>query len=528
MGPTVDVVEIRDLDGPNIFRLEPAIKIGLRFEYGEPRDELIRDIGDRVSAAHQLAGESPPQLLVHELDHSDELAVTFDWQWRRFSLTVARLACKPQYDLYDTSVVATLRERLHEDQMKDDSPTWIRDAQRTARCVGVTGTNGKTTTTRLVAHIAQVASKGVGWSSSTGVYINGEQVLDGDYSGPSGARRVLEDPHVDLGMLETARGGLLLRGLAYESNDVSVFLNVSADHLSLQGVETVETLAEVKGVVTRVTRPDGLVVLSADDPLVLAFRDRVKAPVLLFSQNPDSDAIRDHLAAGQQVIVSDGTSIEHRSSGGTVEIAKVTEIPITFGGAAPFMIENSMAAAGAALGLGFSLDEIREGLKTFRTDSSSNKGRLNVFEVAGRKAIVDYAHNDIGLRGLSRFSRKICPPGGALHLVIGTAGDRRDEDFLALGRIARREADFVYLKDTPGYFRGREPGDMPALMRQGFANSPGDARLVGEYEDEFAGFVAALARSRPGDLIAVMCQVDQDRIIAEIRSNGGHELSDFG
>ena len=517
---TVDVVEIRDLDGPNLFRLEPAIKIGLRFDDGEPRDTATQRIEERIAAAHRLTGQQPPQVLVHKVDHSDELAVTFDWHWRRFALTTARLACKPQYVLDDESVTETLHERLEDDRDNGRTPEWVRDEDRKTRSVGVTGTNGKTTTTRMLAHIAQVAGKGVGWSSSTGVYINGEQVLEGDYSGPSGARRVLEDPDVEFGMLETARGGLLLRGLAYESNDVSVFLNVSADHLSLQGIETIETLAEVKSVVVRVTRPDGLVVLSADDPLVLAYRDRVKAPVMLISQNPDSNAIQDHLNSGREVIVSDGNSIELRSAEGSVSIARVADIPITFGGAAPFMIENSMAAAAAALGLGFTLDEIRDGLTTFRSDSSSNKGRLNVFEVAGRRAVVDYAHNDTGLIGLSSFSKRICSPGGAFHLVIGTAGDRRDEDLVALGKIANREADFVYLKDTPGYLRGRDPGDMPELMRQGFKSGDGDARLMGDYEDECAAFVAALEESNRGDLIAVMCQVDQDRIINEIKAEG--------
>src|SRR5690606_22536289 len=158
-------------------------------------------------------------------------------------------------------------------------PELVTDDQRKIPAIGVTGTNGKTTTTRLLSHIIRCSGQVVGWCSSSGVYIDGDLVLDGDYTGPSGARRVLEDPRVDVAVLETARGGILLRGLGYESNDVGVMLNVSADHLDMQGVETIETLAEAKSVVVRVTKASGVVVLNADDPLVAAQRGHVKASV---------------------------------------------------------------------------------------------------------------------------------------------------------------------------------------------------------------------------------------------------------
>ncbi len=202
-------------------------------------------------------------------------------------------------------------------------------------------------------------------------------------------------------MLETARGGILLRGLAYESNDVGVFLNVSADHLSLQGVETLDSLAEVKGVVVRATRPDGLVVLNADDPLVLGYKNRVRAPVLLLSRNPDSDVIVSHTAGGGMAIVSDHDRLVLIQGQSVQPLIAVEHIPIAYGGAAPFMVENAMAAAGAAIGLGLNVDQIVDGLESFRSDSSSNKGRLNVFEVDGRTIVIDYAHNDTGLAGLA-------------------------------------------------------------------------------------------------------------------------------
>jgi cyanophycin synthetase len=220
--------------------------------------------------------------------------------------------------------------------------------------------------------------------------------------------------------------------------------------------------------------------------------------------------------------------VTHYRDGVRAEIARVEAIPITFGGVAPFMVENAMAATGAALGLGFSVQEIVAGLTSFRSDSSSNKGRLNVFDVAGCTAIIDYAHNDVGLRGLATFSRNFVAAGRALHLVIGTAGDRRDEDFRALGAIGRHAADRIYLKDTPAYLRGRVRGEMVELMRAGFNEGDGDGVLAGTFEDEQTAFVAALEAIAPGDVIAVMCQVDQDHMIEAILLRGGRERTHIG
>lgn len=521
----MEVVEIRDLDGPNLFRMEPAIKIGLLFGPGDPREQLLTAVTERIHLGHDFVGETRPRVLTHAMDHPDEVAVTFDWRWRRFAVGVARFASDLGHLPDDPAICDGLKARLEVDRQEEDGPLWVRDAERAVLAVGITGTNGKTTTTRLLAHIAMESGKHVGWSSSTGVYIDGRQVLEGDYSGPSGARRAMLEPGLDLAVLETARGGLLQRGLAYESNDVGVFLNVAADHLSLHGVETLETLAEVKGVVVRATKADGLVVLSADDPLVLAFRDRVRAPVLLITQQPEQKAVGDHINRGGRAVTREGEAIILHQAGTATKIADLADIPITFDGAAPFMVENAMAAAGAAIGVGFGLDEIARGLHTFRSDSESNKGRLNVFDVDGRTVVIDYAHNETGLLGLANFARSLVKRGCRLHLVIGTAGDRRDEDFLGLGGIARRCADNVYLKDTPAYLRGRKTGEMTAIMQRGFDESTGDAVFAGSFSDEMGAFVAALNGAAAGDVIAVMCQADQDLLIDEIHRRGGFERS---
>jgi cyanophycin synthetase len=519
----VELVEIRDLDGPNLFRMEPAIKIELRLARDEDRESLVRELSAAVADLHQRLGLHPPRITSHTVDNPEHLVVAFDWEWRSCAAGIAKAAVETVLDPTFQVPVERLEARFADDRRDGDHPLWVRDAERPTEAVGVTGTNGKTTTTRLIAHIAQLAGRRVGWSSSTGVYIEGARVLQGDYSGPSGARRVFEESDLDLAVLETARGGLLLRGLAYESNDVGVFLNVSADHLSLQGVETVETLAKVKCIVVKATRAAGLVVLNADDELVLACGEHVSAPILLFGQHPEQACIVRQIEAGRSAVVRERDEIVYYAGGSRHPVAALADVPMTFAGAAPFMVENALAATGAAIGLGFDIATIAAGLRTFRNDSASNRGRLNVFDVNGKVVVLDYAHNDIGLEGLCGFCRAIMHGRGKLHVVVGTAGDRRDDDFAALGRISRQRADVAYFKDTQTYLRGREPGEMTIIMRSGFDDAAGDARFAGAFEDEFSAFAAALASAGEGDHIAVMCQVDQDRIIDEIGRLGGRE-----
>jgi cyanophycin synthetase len=515
-GDRMRFVEARDLDGPNLFALEPVIKLELALAEGDTTAALQREL----ARLHELIDEPLPWVRERALDLPGRVALSYPWRWRDFALAVARAAYDGVAGNGAPEAAAELADLRARDQTAQDSPLWVRDTERRVPAVGITGTNGKTTTTRLLAHIARTAGRSVGWSSSSGVYINGELVLEGDYTGPSGARRVLEDPSVELAVLETARGGILLRGVAYESNDVGVFLNVSADHLSLQGVETLTTLAEVKSTVVRVTRPEGLVVLNADDPLVLAQRDHVQAEVVLITQRPDAPVVAGHRRGGGRVIARRGGEIVALRRRRARRVIALDDVPLAFGGAAPHMVENVLAATAAAVGVGLPLDEIAEGLRTFRPDPYSNAGRLNVFDVDDRAVIIDYAHNEAGLQHLIDFCRALMSPQGRLITVIGTAGDRQDDVLRGLGWLAGRRADLVFLKDNPTYRRGRAPGAVNEIMRAGIEDAAALDRLGGSLSCEYDATLAALEVSQPGDYIVVMCQEDHARIVAELDRRG--------
>jgi cyanophycin synthetase len=384
----------------------------------------------------------------------------------------------------------------------DDRPVLIEDERRSALTIAVTGTNGKTTTTRLLAHIFREAGQRVGWSSSSGVYIDGEEVLSGDYSGPRGAERVLTDESVDIAITETARGGILLRGVVSQSVDVSVFTNISPDHLDLQGVRTVEGLAWAKGVITRITRPDGYAILNAADPVIMGATRDIRAQKFLVAREPETPALKTHGAnGGLAMTVLDGTMTLFET-GIPTAILPIAEIPIASGGAAWFMVENSLFAAAAALAAGATLSQVRDGLRSFENTPEMNPGRLNVFERDGAKVIVDFAHNEAGLAALLEFGRSKCADRGRLFAIIGTAGDRNDASLVEIGRLATLDADFVIAKGTEHYLRGRSPSELMELYLRGIAS--GRSVPYETSENELTAVQRALELAAPGDVIAVM------------------------
>lgn len=565
----LEVVEIRTLDGPNIFLQQPAIKVQARLTdapsaaavrrawrrcgawfaawlEGAPPEgasagaagvaALLSAAIDALHAAAELEAPSSVVLLPARPSASGtrpapesapaELVIAFGWEWRTAAEAVAARAVAVVEAalggraIQVAPVAAALREALARDRERDDRPRWVRDAARRIPIISITGTNGKTTTTRCLAHLLTTAGRRVGMASSSGVWIGDEQVLEGDYTGPAGARRVLEDPSVEVAVLETARGGILLRGVAYESNDVGVVTNVSADHLGLLGIETIEQLAGVKALVIRLTRPTGTVVLNADNPPTAAMAAQARAPVVFFSRRPDGEVVRAHLAGGGRALLAVDGAIVLAEGAARAPLLALDEAPMTFGGRAPHMVENALAAAAAALAIGLDRAAVARGLASFENTPTQNQGRLNVFALRAPRCtvIVDYAHNEAGLEHLLTFAERYRADGGRLSAIIGTAGDRGDEVLRNLGRLAGERADHVWIKETTRHLRGRTKEEMNALFAAGVEAARGSYSIA---PDELTALEAAIDGAGDGDAIAVMCLEQQAEALALLTERAG-------
>ncbi|MNJ86396.1 Cyanophycin synthetase [compost metagenome] len=346
--------------------------------------------------------------------------------------------------------------------------------------VAVTGTNGKTTTTRLIAHMAQKAGKNTGYTTTEGIYINGHTIAEGDCSGPKSARTILTDPTVDYAVLECARGGILRSGLAFDECDISIVTNVTEDHLGLDDIHTLEAYAQVKEVVPRSTSDDGYAILNADNDLVYEMRHVVSSHVILFSLDYTSKRIEEHCKnGGMAVSVQNGFFIV--KSGETVlRIQSVERVPITYGGKAGFMIANVLPAIAAGIASGFTIQDIRTALLSFMPSPEMTPGRMNLFEFAHCQLMLDYAHNASGFDGIQKYmsnveaSSKIC--------IIGATGDRRDDDIRNLGKYAASIFDEIIIRhDKDG--RGRTNEEMTDLIMEGILSVKPDP-VVAVVSDE--------------------------------------------
>jgi cyanophycin synthetase len=391
--------------------------------------------------------------------------------------------------------------------------------------IAVTGTNGKTTTSRMIAHIFKGIGRKVGMTSTDGVVIDERLVIKADASGPRSAKMVLQNPRVDMAVFEVARGGILREGLGYERNDVGVVLNVQPDHLGLRGVDTLEQLADVKGVIVEAVPRNGYAVLNADDPLVRGMRRRCSGRVVWFTMaQPGSEireSVEDHCRRGGRAVVLERsdlgdmiTVLEGRRS---MQLAWTHLLPSTFRGRALMNVQNAMAAAAAAFAAGASLHDIRGGLRSFSTNYYLAPGRLNEVLVEGRTVIVDYAHNPPSMRMLGDFVDKTGDDLDSTNEmgkisrigVVATAGDRRDEDMREIGQIAAQHFDVVIVREDDST-RGRQRGEVADLIAAGVRDAMGEGVRCKQVEivlDELAATRRALNRSNPGDLI-VIC-VDQ-------------------
>jgi cyanophycin synthetase len=380
--------------------------------------------------------------------------------------------------------------------------------------IAITGTNGKTTTTRLTAHLFRQTGKTVGFTTTDGVYLQNRLVMEGDMTGPFSANIILSNPTVDVAVLETARGGILRAGLGWDECDVGVVLNVSADHLGLRGINTLEQLAEVKAVIPAVVKREGHAVLNADDPLVYAMRERTTADIVFFStmKEGENERFEEHVARGGiGARIEDGTFVIRRGRL-RIPIAGVNEVPLMMGGAARFQQGNILAAIATAYVQGVRYDTIRSGLLSFFPSPSMTPGRLNLLRVGESRVLVDYAHNAAAVAGLMQMVADI--PARRRIGVIAAPGDRRDEDIRAVAALCGG-LDYAIVKEDYD-LRGRRPGEVAGILVDGLREAGLRVDQIEQVETEANAVARALSLLNDGELAVVLAD-DVAGVLAQVR-----------
>jgi len=330
--------------------------------------------------------------------------------------------------------------------------------------IAISGTNGKTTTTRLIAHIVKQVGYKVGYTTTDGVYIQNQLMVRGDCTGPISAEFVLRDPTVDFAVLECARGGILRAGLGFHHCDIAVVTNVAEDHLGLQGIDTIEKLAKVKAVATQTVWPDGYVVLNADDELVYNMHKDVNCKIAFFSLHEDNKHIKEHCATGGLAAVYENGFVTILKGSWKIRIEKVTNIPLTFSGKAEFNIANVLAATLTAYIRDFKTEDIRQSLQTFVPSPALTPGRMNMFQFKNFSVMLDYAHNTHGIQAIGKFVNAVDAP---LKVgIIAGVGDRRDEDIISLGEESAKIFDEIIIRQDKN-LRGRTEQEIIDLITEG-------------------------------------------------------------
>jgi cyanophycin synthetase len=364
--------------------------------------------------------------------------------------------------------------------------------------ITITGTNGKTTTARLCAHIAKMAGKSVGLTTSDGIYIRNQLVQKGDTTGPNSAQVVLRDPSVNFAVLETARGGILRAGVAYDWSNAAVVTNIAEDHLGIRDVHTLEDLARVKAVTVERVKPEGYAILNAEDDMTPVIREQADCRIAFFSLDPQNATFRKHVDDnGLGATVENGWLMLYEN-GMRIPLCEERNVPISFGGKAKFNVANALAAVLATFATQIHVSDIVSGLQSFFQSATTTPGRLNIVDFDGFRVMIDYAHNPHGLAAMSqladamRRNRLIC--------VLGLPGDRRDEDIRAAAVTVGKHFDHVVVRDDFD-LRGRKPGEVANIIREGLnAGGLRDSQIEMVPVEEEA-IAHAVSKAEPGDLI---------------------------
>jgi cyanophycin synthetase len=546
--PAARAVEIRTLEGPNLYFPRPAVKLtmsagpwvrasrerveraaerlGLTIDPGAPGSDRRRRALCRIAArwASTLATTQGVRIATRARPgpETDEIVVAFPWRRRAAAEAFAAEIAAGMGAILVRSPTRVAREatvRLAGVEPGDEPASIEPDIP----VVQITGTNGKTTTVRLLAHLVRASGERVAYSSTDGVYRDdGELVEPGDYSGFGGAAMAIAE-RPDVAVLETARGGILLRGSGVMHNDVAVVTNVSEDHVGLLGVRTLDQLAEVKATITRITRARGWDVLNADDPRVLAMERAATGRPWLFSVDPHHPALRRALnEGGRAMTVSDGavTWLERHD---THPLVPIVDVPSSLAGLSGVYTQNVLAAAAAGLAIGLPERGVIKGLKTFILDPERNPGRANLFRLEGRIVVVDYAHNEAGMTGLTEVLNGLRRKGRDVWLAICTAGDRTDEILRAFAFRAARGSDHLAVAHLRRYLRGRAAEDVLERLREG----AGEAGVedVAEYDDELHALRAMIEAAAAGDVVGVTALGQRAELFAWLADSGAERLT---
>ncbi len=391
--------------------------------------------------------------------------------------------------------------------------------------VAVAGTNGKTTTTRLIAHMAKMKGFQVGYTTTDGVYIQNRLLMSGDCTGPSSAEFVLKDPTVNFAVLESARGGLLRAGLGFKTCNVGIVTNVAADHLGLKGIHTIEQLAKVKGVVPETVMPDGYAILNADDDRVYRMRKNVESKVALFSMDENSARIKQHSKNGGLSAVYENGYITICKGDWKMRVTKAVNVPLTFGGKAAFMIQNVLPAVLTGYVRGFAIEDIRVAIESFIPSPAQTPGRLNMFEFKDFNVMLDYAHNPAGLRALQKMLGKM--DGKPKVGIIAGIGDRRNEDNMEVGQVAAEMFDEIIIRQDKN-LRGKTEKELIGMITDGIKSVDKD-KPVQVIPSEAEAITHAITNAKKGSFIIICSDVVPDalNLVMKFKEEEANKLYEF-
>ncbi|MGZ3928875.1 MAG: cyanophycin synthetase [Mucilaginibacter sp.] len=374
--------------------------------------------------------------------------------------------------------------------------------------IAVTGTNGKTTTTRLIAHIVKNNGHHVGFTTSDGIYVQNHMMMKGDTTGPVSAEFILKDPTVDFAVLETARGGILRAGLGFGHCDIGVITNIQEDHLGLADIHNLEDLARVKSVVINSVKKDGWAVLNADNAYCVRIGKKAECNVAYFSRSEDNPIIQSHCKKGGIACIAENGFITIKKGDWKIRVQRTILIPLTFGGTVPFMIENVLAATLATYLWGFKTDDIQTSLQTFIPSAAQTPGRMNIFEFKDFRFMIDFAHNPDGFNGIKEFLSHIDSPL-KIGIIAGT-GDRRDEDIREIGKLSAEMFDYIILRHEK-HLRGRTEENILTLLIDGIKSVDPDKKFE-IVPKEIDAIKHAMSKAKPGTFIVALSDVIDNAI----------------